>query len=99
MLLFCPNCSNALTITKSQSHDLENVYACSTCPYQFPIKGELVDRKKLAQKKVDDVLGGEASWKNVDRTPVQCTKGNCESEEAFYFQLQIRSADEPSEWR
>lgn len=54
-----------------------------------------MERTYLKRKAVDDVLGGEDSWKNVDSTEVECPK-ECGSERAFFMQIQIRSADEPS---
>lgn len=50
----------------------------------------------MKQKEVDDVLGGEGAWDNVDQTSAQCPNRDCEGEDrAYFFQLQIRSADEP----
>jgi DNA-directed RNA polymerase subunit M/transcription elongation factor TFIIS len=40
-----------------------------------------------------DILGGKAAWDNVDRTATTCMK--CHYKEAYFFQMQIRSADEP----
>lgn len=37
-------------------------------PYQYPILKRYVDRTFLARKEVEDILGGEESWKNVDQT-------------------------------
>ncbi|KDN41241.1 putative Rpc11-DNA-directed RNA polymerase III subunit C11 [Tilletiaria anomala UBC 951] len=91
MLLFCPNCANALTIKKG--NEFENRWACQTCPYEYPIKRQLLERKRLPRKKVDDVMGGEDSWKNVDSTEAVCPK--CEHGRAYFMQIQIRSADEP----
>ncbi|EDP43532.1 hypothetical protein MGL_1745 [Malassezia globosa CBS 7966] len=48
----------------------------------------------LERKQVDDVMGGEDSWKNVDSTDATCPK--CDNGRAYFMQLQIRSADEPS---
>nr|CAG8527517.1 407_t:CDS:10 [Entrophospora candida]CAG8539087.1 1518_t:CDS:10 [Entrophospora candida] len=42
---------------------------------------------------VDDVLGGEEGWKNVDSTEARCPK--CEHPRAYYMQIQTRSSDEP----
>lgn len=69
--------------------------SCKACPYEFPIDDiEIYDRKKLPRKEVDDVLGG--GWDNVDQTKVQCPNyETCHGESAYFFQLQIRSADEP----
>lgn len=38
---------------------------------------------------------GKEAWKNVDKTDVQCPKEGCAGGEAFFYQVQIRSADEP----
>ncbi|KAK6464982.1 putative RNA polymerase III subunit C11 [Scheffersomyces coipomensis] len=95
MLTFCPNCSNMLLITPS-SEDGCNKFYCPTCPYEFKINGfQLFERKKLHRKEVDDVLGGEGTWDNVDQTAAQCAIDSCDSTKAYFFQLQIRSADEP----
>jgi len=43
---------------------------------------------------VDDILGGAAAWETAERTStVVCEK--CGHHEAFFMQIQIRSADEP----
>jgi DNA-directed RNA polymerase III subunit RPC11 len=44
---------------------------------------------------VDDILGGKDTWENVDRTEVTCPDTECGNGMAFFYQLQIRSADEP----
>lgn len=94
MLTFCPHCSNMLMI--SPGDDNNNRFYCSTCPYEFKITGLLMyDRKKLHRKEVDDVLGGEGTWDNVDQTAAQCPIDSCGGDKAYFFQLQIRSADEP----
>lgn len=69
---------------------------CPTCPYEFPIEGvEIFDRKELPRKEIDDVLGGDGAWDNVDQTTTQCPVESCGFDKAYFFQLQIRSADEP----
>lgn len=69
---------------------------CPTCPYEFPIAGvEIFDRKELPRKEIDDVLGGDGAWENVDQTAAQCPIDSCGNDKAYFFQLQIRSADEP----
>lgn len=93
MLSFCPACNNMLLVKLTDS----GIYtlSCPSCPYEFPIEGiEIYDRKRLERKEVDDVLGG--GWDNVDQTKVQCPNyDKCGGEAAYFFQLQIRSADEP----
>ena len=68
-------------------------FYCQTCPYVQPITARTEKRLPLARKKVDDVLGGEGAWKNVDTTDVKCP--SCANGQAYFMQIQIRSADEP----
>ncbi|RIA98119.1 putative Rpc11-DNA-directed RNA polymerase III subunit C11 [Glomus cerebriforme] len=91
-MLFCPCCGNLLLI---QHHTQgEQSFFCQTCPYVFPIGNkEYKNRTTLKRKEVDDVLGGEEGWKNVDSTEVTCPK--CEHPRAYFMQIQTRSADEP----
>ncbi|CUM67030.1 uncharacterized protein PRCAT00004718001 [Priceomyces carsonii] len=94
MLSFCPHCSNMLLI--SESGEGFNRFQCPTCPYEFKIEGfKMYDRKMFTRKEVDDVLGGANAWDNVDQTTVQCPVDSCGATKAYFFQLQIRSADEP----
>lgn len=75
--------------------DSINKFRCMTCPYQFKVNNfQIYDRKVLPSKEIDDVLGGEEAWANVDQTYAQCPQ-DCGSDHAYFFQLQIRSADEP----
>jgi DNA-directed RNA polymerase III subunit RPC11 len=78
---------------QSQNHR----FFCQTCPYLQPMAGQLKVEKKLkvTRKKVDDVLGGEDAWQNVDQTDAQCPEPACGFGRAYYMQIQIRSADEP----
>jgi DNA-directed RNA polymerase III subunit RPC11 len=95
MLTFCPNCSNMLQISRGMSGGLR--FECKTCPYEFPIVGdmEMFDRKEMERKQIDDVLGGKGAWDNVDQTAARCPTNSCEGYKAYFYQLQIRSADEP----
>ena len=49
----------------------------------------------MKRKEVEDVLGGKGAWDNVDKTDAQCTREGCDGGQAFFYQVQIRSADEP----
>ncbi|PWN37540.1 putative Rpc11-DNA-directed RNA polymerase III subunit C11 [Meira miltonrushii] len=91
MSLFCPTCANMLLVGRDDMN--RNRWECSTCPYQFPIAKQMTTRVKLTRKQVDDIMGGEDAWKNVDSTDAACPK--CDNARAFFMQLQIRSADEP----
>ncbi len=42
---------------------------CRTCPYQFLLDREYFERTEMKKRKeVEDVLGGEGAWANVDQT-------------------------------
>ena len=68
-------------------------FACSTCPYSCPIVQSKSVKTTSKRKQVDDILGGAAAWEHVDRTMATCP--NCNHQEAYFMQMQIRSADEP----
>jgi DNA-directed RNA polymerase III subunit RPC11 len=65
MSLFCPTCANGLLISND---DGQNKWACQTCPYEFPIAKQMTTRITLRRKQVDDIMGGDEAWKNVDST-------------------------------
>ncbi|CAO3659500.1 unnamed protein product [Umbelopsis vinacea] len=89
-MLFCPSCANILLVDSEGGQ----AFNCQTCPYTFQIRDVHTSRKDLKRKEVDDVLGGAAAWENVDSTEVECEK--CGHGRAYFMQIQIRSADEPS---
>ncbi|XP_046984592.1 DNA-directed RNA polymerase III subunit RPC10 isoform X2 [Schistocerca americana] len=90
MLLFCPNCANALVVQDGiQSYR----FCCATCPYSYDIIYRISNRVHPKLKEVDDVLGGAAAWENVDSTEERCPK--CSNPRAYFMQIQTRSADEP----
>lgn len=90
MTTFCPLCGNLLV---AQLH-LDNVkFSCKTCPITKRIKQPKSSRTYYKLKEIDDVLGGEEAWKNVDCTEERCPQ--CSHPRAYFMQLQIRSADEP----
>jgi DNA-directed RNA polymerase III subunit RPC11 len=45
-----------------------NRFECRTCPYQMVLDKRYFERKIMKKKEVEDVLGGEGSWDNVDKT-------------------------------
>jgi len=88
---FCPPCGNLLLV-ESASSGLR--FFCTTCPYVCNIKKKIRTPIPVQKKQVDDILGGSDAWENVDRTFADCPI--CPSTEAYFMQIQIRSADEPS---
>ena len=47
----------------------------------------------MKMKPLDDVIGGSAAWENVDSTEIECP--SCSNKQAYFMQIQTRSADEP----
>ncbi|EON95948.1 putative dna-directed rna polymerase iii subunit rpc10 protein [Phaeoacremonium minimum UCRPA7] len=93
MLLFCPTCANILTVSAMATGN--NRLECRTCPYEFAISEPLYSRREFTRKEKEDVFGGPGAWDNAQKHTVQCPAEDCDGNEAAYFQVQIRSADEP----
>ena len=92
-MLFCPSCSNILLTEKTIN---EFRFFCKTCPYVFKVNQKFESKLHLERKEVDDVLGGEDAWKNVDKTTILCPNNTvCKNNKAYFKEIQIRSADEP----
>ena len=83
---FCPLCSNLLLIEDGLTGMR---FCCPTCPYVHDITKTYSSQVKLTRKEVDDVLGGEDAWENVDRTETSCP--HCGHNTAYFMQMQIRS--------
>ena len=66
---------------------------CASCPYAYDVVDGVKQRVDARKKTVDDVLGGDDAWRNVDKTSATCP--GCAHDEAYFMQIQIRSADEP----
>jgi DNA-directed RNA polymerase III subunit RPC11 len=100
----CPSCSNALTVstvsrnrngTPGASDESQNRLECRTCPYEYMLESAYYDRTPMKRTEREDVIGGPGQWDNAQKAEVQCPKEGCDGLEAAYFQVQIRSADEP----
>ncbi|KAI0154265.1 hypothetical protein GGR57DRAFT_502857 [Xylariaceae sp. FL1272] len=94
MLLFCPRCSNILTVSGS-SDSGRNRLECRTCPYQHAIEDAMFHRRYFKKKEREDVFGSDGSFKDATKTAAQCPNDACGGREAAFYQVQIRSADEP----
>ncbi|KAG0651373.1 DNA-directed RNA polymerase III subunit RPC10 [Hyphodiscus hymeniophilus] len=94
----CPSCANVLTVSATTSPDDStptNRLECQTCPYEYVLTKRYYERKTFARKEREDVFGGPGAWDNAQKANMQCPKEGCDGEEAAFFQVQIRSADEP----
>jgi len=72
-----------------------NRFECRTCPYQHLIDQTMYRRRDTPRRERDDVLGGPGAWDNAQKEKTDCTREGCQGKEAAFFQVQIRSADEP----
>lgn len=82
-------------LTISALGSVRNRLECRTCPYEHPLTGPIYSRKDFERKEREDVFGGEGEWDNADKTTVQCPREGCDGTQAAFYQVQIRSADEP----
>lgn len=81
------------TSSESTSTSSNSIFICSTCPYSIDLNTNYIKSTHPKRKAVDDILGGAAAWENVDKTAAVCPA--CHYHEAYFMQMQIRSADEP----
>ncbi|KAI8910906.1 hypothetical protein EDD86DRAFT_189203 [Gorgonomyces haynaldii] len=86
-MFYCPHCGNVLLLQEPEK------LKCQSCIFEYRIERALRRKVLFENKQVDDVLGGEEQWDNVDQTDATCPK--CENSRAYYLQIQTRSADEP----
>ena len=93
-MLFCPTCGNLLLLEKGSGSCR---YFCKTCPYIFNVNKVIKRKETFDDKKEKDlVYGGKEAWENVPTTEVICADSKCGNNLAYYKEIQIRSADEPT---
>lgn len=90
---FCPLDGTLLQIRLPGGSGGSTHFFCATCPYSCDIAKKVTKKTRPQRKQVDDILGGAAAWENVDRTMAVCPQ--CSHKEAYFLQMQLRSADEP----
>ena len=65
---FCPTCGALLLL----DNNFGLRFYCAVCPYVHQVNRKISKKVYLKRKEIDDVLGGEDAWKNVDKTQGQC---------------------------
>lgn len=90
-MLFCPTCGNLLLIEKAVNSFR---FFCKTCTYVFSVNQTIKTTQTFIHKDTDTIFGGKQAWENVAKTDSVCPK--CEHPKAYFKEIQIRSADEPS---
>ncbi|KAJ8513800.1 hypothetical protein OPV22_004234 [Ensete ventricosum] len=89
---FCPMCGNLLQIEPAVSGRRLRFF-CPTCPYVCPVTNKIVKKRHLAKKELEAIFSGADAMKFAPKTATTCPR--CHNGEAFFRQMQIRSADEP----
>ena len=92
--LVCPTCGCVLTVSVHQESN-KNRFECRACPFEHTITKPFFQRRQFSRKEKEDVFGGKEQFKNAQKDKVDCPKDSCEGKEAAFYQVQIRSADEP----
>lgn len=92
LMEFCPTCGMLLQIEPANSGRRMRFF-CPTCPYVCAIQGKLVKKEMLKKKDIDPIIRWEEAMQSLPKGEASCAK--CGNNEAYYYQMQIRSADEP----
>ncbi|KAG0466291.1 hypothetical protein HPP92_017325 [Vanilla planifolia] len=88
---FCPSCGVLLEI-EAAGGGRKMRFFCPTCPYICPINVKMVRKESLVKKEVEPIFGAD-EMKYAPKTSATCPR--CHHGEAYFRQMQIRSADEP----
>ncbi|XP_042388924.1 DNA-directed RNA polymerase III subunit RPC10-like [Zingiber officinale] len=88
---FCASCGNLLQIQPGIGQRVR--FYCPTCPYVCTAINKIVRRQRLVKKELDPIFSGADAMKFASKTQTTCPR--CHHGEAYFRQMQIRSADEP----
>ncbi len=103
-MLFCPFCGALLALERHSDHFR---FSCPTCRYVSPVRTAQITSFPVESQKYQQLLQQEQNellaQKGVDwekfsektKTQIRCADPDCGGQEAFFDQIQIRSADEP----
>ena len=88
---FCPACGNLLLIDTAPS---PVQLQCRSCNLKMDFQQEKRRKAELTQLDVKSFVVSDDAMNFQNKTTVKCEK--CGHDEAFFTEIQIRSADEPS---
>eukprot|EP01053_Blabericola_migrator_P001022 Blabericola_migrator_1__1021@NODE_1257_length_4964_cov_22_802736_g850_i0_p4_GENE_NODE_1257_length_4964_cov_22_802736_g850_i0NODE_1257_length_4964_cov_22_802736_g850_i0_p4_ORF_typecomplete_len112_score4_92TFIIS_C/PF01096_18/1e03TFIIS_C/PF01096_18/9_1e17RNA_POL_M_15KD/PF02150_16/4_8e08RNA_POL_M_15KD/PF02150_16/62RNA_POL_M_15KD/PF02150_16/37Zn_Tnp_IS1595/PF12760_7/0_18Zn_Tnp_IS1595/PF12760_7/0_042PhnA_Zn_Ribbon/PF08274_12/31PhnA_Zn_Ribbon/PF08274_12/2_1e02PhnA_Zn_Ribbon/PF08274_12/0_99PhnA_Zn_Ribbo len=95
MSLFCPTCHNLLQLSDGSGSSSGGMrFKCESCSYNFAIREKVILKKFLSPKPPDDAISAQEEMKQCAKTQAVCPE--CNHNEAYFFQMQIRSGDEAS---
>ncbi|KAJ0971097.1 hypothetical protein J5N97_019056 [Dioscorea zingiberensis] len=89
---FCPTCGMLLQIEPASMGRRLRLF-CPTCPYVCPISGKIVKKERLVKREMEPIFSGDKAMEFAPKTQATCPR--CHHGEAYFRQMQIRSADEP----
>lgn len=93
---FCPECGS---IMKKKNEEGLRILACTQCNHEEPLEDESADKYK-AKKEMDKhpseetIVIDEDEIDTKPKTNEKCPE--CGNNEAYHWQIQTRSADEPA---
>ena len=88
---FCPSCGNLLLIdSNTQGTQLR----CRSCRFVMDFQGKKVQKGVVAPLDVASLMISEDNFTTKQITEAKCEK--CGNNEAWFQEIQIRSADEPA---
>ncbi|OAY64473.1 DNA-directed RNA polymerase III subunit RPC10 [Ananas comosus] len=89
---FCPSCTMMLQIESARSGRRLRTF-CPACPYVCTFENKLIKKQRLVRKEMEPIFSGDSAMKYAPKTSATCPR--CHHGEAYFRQMQIRSADEP----
>ena len=88
---FCPSCGNLLLMdTTNSSLQLK----CRSCSYMMGFQGTRSRKIPTTKMEVVPIDAGNENTDFQNKAEARCEK--CGHNEAYFIEIQIRSADEPS---
>ena len=88
---FCPSCGNLLLI--EQTEDRVQL-KCRACDFAMHFVGSSVQKAPITPLDVKAIINTEDATSFQNKTEARCEK--CGHNEAYFNEVQIRSADEPA---
>ena len=88
---FCPECE---MILRPQMEKGKKLLVCLGCGYKKAVEGEIEDLTPINREQAKETVIIENEPDTMAKMREQCPK--CGHNEAYYWQLQTRSADEPA---
>ncbi|KAH0786295.1 DNA-directed RNA polymerase III RPC11 [Histomonas meleagridis] len=88
---FCPACGNLLLIDAAGAH---TKMRCRSCPFVMDFQGTKVQNAELHPLDTNSFIISDNTTAFTNKTTCKCEK--CGHNEAYFIEIQIRSADEPA---